>query len=176
MKTTCLALFLTVAACGSALADILYKNDRTKEFAVAVGDPNVRQFGSNVGTCYQLQSEDHKAGKSIAKHSFQSGELNCSIVFKKGASLAESQLCDSDLLMYGKVTEAIKRDGTFAYSLQIECAYSLLNNRPHPKVQAIVCDAPRSAIADSDIFTSFVGWNRLPSAEQIKMISDFKNK
>jgi hypothetical protein len=176
MKSATFALFLLAAATGSAFAEILEKNDRTKEFEVVIGNPKVRQFSGATGVCYRLHADDHAEGKQIAKHAFQSGDLKCSIVFRKGASLEESQLCYSDLLSYTKVTEAVKGDGTFAYSLQIDCAYSLLKNRPHPKIQAIVCDAPRSAIENADIWGSFLGWNQVPSAEQIKMISDFKNK
>jgi hypothetical protein len=150
MKTTCIALFLMVAAFGSLLAEeekapgekpsttIISKIDRTKEFADVVTDPKVRQFTAKNGICYALKAEDHQAGKHVVKHSFFFGELACSIVFKKGASLKESRLCDSDLLIYNKVTEAVKDDGTFGYALHVESAIAITSGRSHPQIQAIV--------------------------------------
>jgi hypothetical protein len=183
-----LALYLIfiAAVCGSVLAEedkietkssrkIIAKVDRTKEFADLVGG-RFRQFSTSTTNCFQLSKEDHQAGRNIAKHSFSPGELKCSIVFEKGATFEESQLCSSDILEYVKVTEAVKDDGTFSYSLKVEKTHSSERDRPDPRIVAIVCDAPRSAIEDPNIMADLQMWNSSLSATQIELLSAPRKK
>ena len=181
MKTTCLALCL-IAACGSVLAEdekaegkpsgkVIAKVDRTKEFADVVTDPPIRQFAAASTNCYNSSAEDIAASRTVFKDAFSPGSLKCDIVFEKGASIRESQLCPTDILVYSGVIEGVKDDGTFAYSLRIERAYAGTRGRPNPKIKAIVCHSKKSAIKDVDTKADFAGWNTVPSEEVYRIIT-----
>jgi hypothetical protein len=177
MKTKYLAFCLIAATCGSALAEdekpeakpsakIIAKVDRTKEFAQVVAAPKFRDFFPSIRDCFSSSAEDIAAGRNVFKHAFKSGLIRCSIIFKKRASLEESQVCGSDMLEYGKVMEAVRADGTYSYWLKVERAKAWSSGRPNPQIEGIVCDSPRKAIGDSEVMASFTAWNQVPSPDR----------
>ena len=131
---------------------------------------NVRRFSNSSGNlCYKSSKEDIAAGRNIYKHAFRAGPLKCSIVFREGNTLEESQLCNGDIMVYSEVIEAVKSDGSFAYSLRIDKVYAANKGRPNPNIKAIVCDSAKSAVEDGYTLINFAGWNEIPTQKQLNV-------